>query len=284
MKPLKIGFVDYYLDEFHANHFPDWIRNSKYADRFSLEYAYAIKDKEGGLTTAQWCEKQKIAQAETMQQLVDSSDCIVVLAPDEAHSHEQLGELALKAGKPVFFDKVLADDTESAKRICDMAKQNSARMYSSSALRFFNELSELPKDKTTDDIAVITISGAASFDVYIVHQIEMLVRLYGTAINRIMNVGTVEHPVLVAELDNATATLTVMGKLPFSFSIGYQDNTTCHVQDCTNFFPLSIDAMLEFFLGEDAPSTDEQAICVVATHEAAHIARNNPFEWAKVEK
>ncbi|MEG0751938.1 MAG: Gfo/Idh/MocA family oxidoreductase [Oscillospiraceae bacterium] len=280
----KIGLVDYYLDEFHGNHFPGWVANSRYAKDFEIACAYGEIDKQGGLTTDEWCAKMGIKKSDSLEALVNECDCIAVLAPDEAHSHERLSELAIKSKKPVFIDKVLADDIESGRRICETAAKCGSPMYSSSALRFFKELENIPEDKRSgQDIDVLALVGAASFEVYIVHQIEMMVTLCGPRVQRIMNVGTKAAPVLVADLGDATVTMTVMGKIPFAASIGYSDGSACYLPECTEFFPRSIDAMLEFFVSGKAPATFEDSLCVVAAHTAAHAARHTPFSWIKVE-
>lgn len=280
----KIGMLDYYLDEFHANHFPQWIAESKVGKKFELSAVYAEKNREGGLTTEEWCKKYSIQRAKSIEELVDKCDCIIVAAPDEAHSHERLSEYALKSGKPVYLDKILADDLESGKRIIENARRSNSPMYASSALRFFKELKDIPAEhRSGNDIEVLSLLGAAPFDVYIVHQIEMMVTLCGPKVRRIKNVGTVRNPILLADCGGTAVTMTVMGKIPFAASIGYSDKSACYLPECTEFFRLAADAMLEFFLTCKAPCTFEDCLCVLAAHTAAHIARNHPDEWIDVE-
>lgn len=45
---MKIGFIDYYLDEYHANHYPEWIKNA--ADESCAFYAWAQIDSPKGRT------------------------------------------------------------------------------------------------------------------------------------------------------------------------------------------------------------------------------------------
>mgnify|MGYP002509361428 CR=1 FL=1 len=47
---LKVGFIDYFLDEWHANNYPKFIAQ-QFGDEFKVAYAYAEKDKEGGVST-----------------------------------------------------------------------------------------------------------------------------------------------------------------------------------------------------------------------------------------
>jgi hypothetical protein len=58
----KIGFIDYFLDEWHANNYPSWIRDNCAANGRDLElaYAWADIDKAGGISTEAWCGKYGI--------------------------------------------------------------------------------------------------------------------------------------------------------------------------------------------------------------------------------
>ncbi|MEG2207135.1 MAG: hypothetical protein RR065_03435, partial [Clostridia bacterium] len=103
---MKIGFIDYYLDEWHANNFPALIQEVSDGD-MSVTLAYALIDSplEGGRTTAQWCEDMGIRQAKTIEEIVRECDGLVVLSPDNCEMHEQLCKLPLEIGKPTYVDK-----------------------------------------------------------------------------------------------------------------------------------------------------------------------------------
>ena len=87
---LKIGFIDYYLDEWHANSYPKMIRDAV-GDKLEVAYAYGqIASPITGMTTQQWCEKYGITMCDTIEELIEKSDCLVVLSPDNCEMHEQL--------------------------------------------------------------------------------------------------------------------------------------------------------------------------------------------------
>lgn len=52
----KIGFIDFFLDEWHANNYPEWIRENCRAMRrdCDLNYAWAETNRPGGLDTTAW--------------------------------------------------------------------------------------------------------------------------------------------------------------------------------------------------------------------------------------
>lgn len=55
----KIGFIDLYLDEWHANNYPAWIRENASANnrKCDVAYAWAEVDNPKGLNTLDWCKK-----------------------------------------------------------------------------------------------------------------------------------------------------------------------------------------------------------------------------------
>ena len=76
----KIGFIDYYLDEWHANNYPAWIKEASDGE---MEVAYAwgkIPSPHSGMTSREWCEKYGIACCDTLEELIEKSDCLIVLA------------------------------------------------------------------------------------------------------------------------------------------------------------------------------------------------------------
>ncbi len=137
----KIGFIDFYLDEWHANNYPIWIRENVQATGRDLDVAYAWAETKlaGGLDTISWCKKHKIKALTSIEAVVEKSDYLIVLAPDHPEHHERLGKIPLMSGKPVYMDKTFSPDVETGKRMFELAEQYHTPLtplFSSSALRF----------------------------------------------------------------------------------------------------------------------------------------------------
>ena len=83
----KIGFVDYYLDEWHANNYPEWIEKAN--GDFKVTYAWAEIEHSlaTGASTDEWCERMNIQRIDTIEELCEKSDYIVVLAPSDPEKH-----------------------------------------------------------------------------------------------------------------------------------------------------------------------------------------------------
>ncbi|WP_331436846.1 hypothetical protein [Gordoniibacillus kamchatkensis] len=188
----KIGFIDYYLDEWHAEKYPQWIEDAT-GGRMKVCYAYGKKDAEGGLSNAEWCGKKSIELLSSIEAVVDNSDYLIVLSPDNPEYHEELSQIPLRSGKPTYIDKTFAPDRSTAIRLFDVAHKHGTPLYSSSALRFATEYVEA--DRT--GIETICSVGPGRYDNYSIHQIEPIISLMGSEAARVMYIGTAKSPSLL---------------------------------------------------------------------------------------
>ena len=81
----KIGFVDYYISEWHANNYPEWIKNaaSKLGAEYEVAYAWAEVDLSPvyNETTDEWCAKMGVEKCETIAELNDKYGYYNIPAP-----------------------------------------------------------------------------------------------------------------------------------------------------------------------------------------------------------
>ena len=119
---MKIGFIDYYLDEWHANNYPQMIKDLS-GGKYEVAYGYGMIDSPlGGMTNREWAEKNRITLLSDIEEVIAKSDCLIVLSPDNPEMHEELCRLPLQSRKPVYVDKTFAPDRACAERIFAHAK------------------------------------------------------------------------------------------------------------------------------------------------------------------
>ena len=124
----KIGFVDYFIDEWHANNYPAWIEeaSAKLGVDYKLSFAWAkIDEPRGVLTTDAWCEKFSAIHSASVKELCENSDCIVILAPSNPEEHLDLVKQTFPhaRGKRVYIDKTFAPDLKTALEIFRLAEE-----------------------------------------------------------------------------------------------------------------------------------------------------------------
>ena len=62
----KIGFIDYYIDEWHAHNFPEMIRKSSFAGKYDVALAWEQTPMPGKMSLDDFCRKQNIGKAQSL--------------------------------------------------------------------------------------------------------------------------------------------------------------------------------------------------------------------------
>lgn len=278
----KIGFIDLFIDEWHANNYPKFIKDSKLGGQFKIAYAWEEAAK-GGRPLDVWCKEFGVEPLKSIEEVVDKSDCIVVLAPSNPEVHERLSEIPLKSGKPVYIDKPFAHSLKSAKAIVANAAKHRTPMYSSSALRFGSGIEGIVKSLGGPAEFASTRGGGRSFEEYGIHQIEMLTMLMGIGARRVMQCGAKDADVLIVEyFDGRRCAANLVGCYPFQAECKGKDGNRHAAEKMDDFFPRFIDAMLEFFETAKAPVPAEQTLEIAAILEAGVEALSHRDAWRPV--
>ena len=205
---MKLGFIDYFIDEWHANNYPKWIRESALADRFEIALAWQAVQPEGKKTLREWCETHRVGAAESLEQVVTECDALVVLSPDNPEQHEALCDLPLRSGKPVYVDKTFAPNLATAQRLFAKAEQHGTPMYSTSALRHVEGLEKTIEELAGQRVDFVATRGPGGWDNYSIHQLEPLVMLLGVGAERVMHVGNDQARVLVIDYPDGRAVIS----------------------------------------------------------------------------
>lgn len=275
---LKIGFIDYYLDEWHANNYPAFIEKESNGEQ-TVCYAYGKTDNADGMTNKEWAEKNGIELLDSIEEVVEKSDRIIVLSPDHPQMHEELCKIPLKSKKLVYVDKTFAPDRVTAEKIFRYADENDTKCYSSSALRFSSELELIDKGA----IHAIHSEGPGTYEMYSIHQIEPIVCLMGCKAKEVMFTGSSAHPSMIIRFeDGRYAYMHQAEGLAFRLSIDDAGNNGKVYEIKSDFFMLFIKSLVKYFKDGIIPVEHSQTIDVIAIREAGLKAMKRPFEWVRV--
>jgi hypothetical protein len=277
----KIGFIDYFIDEWHANNYPKFIKEAA-GDEFEVAYCYAMIDSpNGGLTTDQWCEKFGVKKCDTIDEVIEKSDCLIVLSPNNPEMHWELCQKPLRSGKRVYVDKTFAPSKEIAQKIVEIGEQSGTPFFSSSALRFSDEL----KDVNRENIAFISSRGPDNFEIYAIHQIEPIVILMGSAVKRMMSIGSGKYASMVIEFEgDRRAVMSHFGwsGIDFNMAISYADGTSKNIPQMTNYFPNFMKEMCDFFKTGEIKAQHDETIAIMGIIEAGNKALKTPGVWVNI--
>jgi len=275
----SIGLIGYFLDEWHAEHYPEWIEQATNG-RMKVNYAFGLVDSETGMTNKMWSDKKKIQLLNSIEQLVELSDYLLVLAPDHPEHHEKLAALPLQSGKPTFVDKTLALERAAAIQMFELADQHGTPLYSSSALRFAREYANADRI----GIETITSLGPGKYDNYAIHQIEPIVSLMGTEARRVMFVGTPGYPSLLIEFTGGRqAMINHFGwECPFLLAVNHRSGDSAILKPESDYFAEFIRNFTQFFESGKPTVSREETLAIITLIEYGLKALKKPFQWTEL--
>lgn len=276
----KIGFIDYYLDEWHANKYPDWIKETS-GGEMTVAYAYGKRDADNGLDNAAWCREKGIQLMDNIESVVEASDYLIVLSPDHPEQHEELCRLPLQSGKPTYVDKTFAPDRATAERLFQWAADSGTPLFSSSALRFAAEADAVKREGID---AIVTI-GPGQYANYSIHQVEQIVALMGSEAERVMWTGTDATPALhIGFSGGRFASIHHFHDSAFQTSVNYAAGESASYKVESNFFGSFISSMVDFFRSGQPPVPQEETMAIITVIEYGHNAVKTPHQWLELPR
>ena len=270
----KIGFVDFYMSEWHANNYPNWIRE---LDRgYEVSYAWAEQDvsPRDGVTTDEWCAKFGAERCKTIEELCEKSDAIVILAPTDPDKHLVYAERVLPFGKPTYIDKTFAPNAAEAEKIVSLARRFGTPCFSTSALRYASELQLIE-----NPCAMSVTAGGKLLSEYLIHAVEMVVCTLGGDAAWVRAEGQEGQSVSwhIAYADGRYATVVFASCLPFPLYLS-NGSAEKYVPVKSSFFMSLMNDMLDLFDGGAPAVPFEETLAVMRLRDAMLSAKDRMGE------
>jgi len=276
----KIGFVDYFISEWHANNYPAWI--DRIAAEMGVDYkvAYAWAELEtspvDGKTTAEWCEKFGAEPCATIDELCEKSDVIVILSPSNPETHLRYAEAVLKHGKRTYIDKTFAPNAKTAKEIFALGEKYGTPFFSTSALRYATEL-----DVVDAPDSLLVTGGGSNLPEYFIHLGEMVVKKMG-AVKCVKATANGSQWIIQAKTASGKDATMIWGaSMPYGAYMTKDGKETWKSLK-SPFFDGLIADMLNFFETGKASFDPSETLEVMALRDAALAAVENPGEGIEV--
>jgi len=284
-KKKKIGFVDWFIDEFHANCYVKCFRESALGAEFEVALAWEDHANPEGRGLKEWCAANGVAPARSIAEVVEMCDALCVLAPSNPETHEALARLPLESGKPVYVDKPFAPDRAAAERMFALARKHGTPMWSSSALRFSDEIiclrSETFQGERIDFAQAL--GGGRLFSEYCIHTLEMMVMLMGSDPRRVMSVGKSPDEMVVIEYaDGRRGMITQTPPAAFGLNCRAGDKMVSLLRTENRMFENLADEMLRFFATGKAPVEPRETVAVASLTAAAVEAVQKSGTWIEL--
>lgn len=267
----RIGFVDFDLNNFHADTYLQIYREELASRGFAVAGATALKVRQG----KDWCRKNDVPWFDDVAQLNEHVDYYIVLAPSNPETHWELSTQVLVHGKSTYVDKTFAPDIKTAQKIFDLGDKYGAKIQTTSALRYTNiqdhvaELGGRSKVKH-----MVAFAPGRSFDEYGIHPIELIVSCMGPAVIEIMRRGSGKHTQLLLNFTNrrtATVNLYEGTATPYAASVTTAKETSL-IQVDAPIFVRTAESILDFFETGKPQVDRKESLAVRAILDAAEKA------------
>lgn len=281
---MRIGFIDHHLNNYHANKFLGILRATPDVEIIGVW--------ESDPTGDDWCEKNNVPRLESPQAVVDASDGIIVLAPDNIDAHLILAEQALKSGKPVYIDKLLASTVETARTIFEDADNHNTPIMSSSSLRFSTELEAMMKNLEGKSFDGLYSRGFGRWRGYAIHTVQPALRLLGGRVKRVIDTGSEKEHLITIENDQGKRAhveireaANQMQALTWQIGARTEDDNRYHIAQVKlfdEFYENMMKQVLEFFKTGKSSVPREEQLDAVAVEIAATKSFNSGNIWVDV--
>ncbi|MBR6737727.1 MAG: hypothetical protein IKL82_05140 [Clostridia bacterium] len=241
-----IGFIDYFIDEWHANEYPNFIKayNEKNGTDFVVKYVWAETNNPNGITTEKWCEKYGAIKCDSIKELCKKADFIMLLAPSNPEKHLEYAKQMFECKRGGYIDKTFAPDYETAVKIFELAKENGVEFFTSSALRYATELDEYAGKAKT----LFVMGSGGNYEEYIIHMIEMTVKMMGFGASSVKYNGYNDQRWLdINYADGRHAKILQSPFFPFAFSATIEGKNTEFITVNSPFFDNLIADVLRYF-------------------------------------
>ncbi len=280
----KIGFIDYYLSEWHANNYPAWIKQAgdELREEFKVECAWGeVASPLDGKTSEEWCGKFGVRCCSTIEEVCDNVDFVIILAPSDPEKHLEYAKRVFPFGKNTFIDKTFTDSYADACEIYELAKKYSVNFFSTSALRYAFEIEKFEGNCSS----VITTGGGSDLPEYCIHQIEMICKLIKDEPVRIKceNRGKGQYVFDIDFEADKKATLLWAGAYPFTVCISDNEGRSRHANITSPFFYETMKNILGFFLSGKPPFDAKETLNAMRIRDHLLKALKNEGLWLNIE-
>lgn len=203
-KPIRIGIIG--LDTSHSGAFTQLLNDPSRADhvpggRIVAAFKGGSPDVEASRTridkfTAELRDTWKIDVVDSIDALLSRVDAVMVLSVD-GRVHLPQARQVIAARKPVFVDKPFTASVKDAIELARLARENNVPIFSSSSLRFNEDVIAIKRDPKVSEVKGAIAWGPATLEPhhpdlswYGIHTVEILYTFMGPGCDRVSRIHT----------------------------------------------------------------------------------------------
>lgn len=242
----RIGFIDYQLENFHANVYLQLLRNDLKDRGWMVAGCHALDAANG----REWAAKNQVPWFDSPRTLNANVDAYVVLAPSNPEQHPDLCRLCFKFRKPVYVDKTFAPSLAAARRIFALADRYGVPVQTTSALRYTGVQGYAREVGAGAIRHMVAWGGGRSFGEYAIHPLELVISCMGPEVTGLMRRGAGDQSQLLLNFtEDRTAVVNVYANssTPFAAAVTTAKETRLITVDTGAIFRDTASAILDMF-------------------------------------
>lgn len=290
---IRVGLIG--LDTSHAGAFTQLLNDPTRADhipgaRVVAAFKGGSPDVEASATriekfTAELRDTWKIELLDSIEALVAKVDAVILTSVD-GRVHLSQVRPVIAARKPVFVDKPFAASVRDALEIARLARETRTPVFSSSSLRFTDEVQAIKADPRVQQVLGAITWGPGTLEPhhpdlfwYGIHAVEMLYTFMGTGCDRVTRVFTKGGDVVTCVWrDGRTGTVRTIreGAAPYGQVVfgakGVVSTAPPPATKRSSYHGL-VTAIVEFFRTGTVPVPLEETVELMAFMEAADLSK-----------
>jgi predicted dehydrogenase len=295
-EPIRIGLIG--LDTSHAGAFTQLLNDPARPDHVpGARVVAAVKggspDIEASASrvekfTAELRDTWRVPIVDSIEALLPQVDAVMLTSVD-GRVHLAQARPVLAAGKPLFVDKPFAASTRDAEAIARLARDHGAPVFSSSSLRFTDDVQAIRRDRRVAHVLGAITWGPASLEPhhpdlfwYGIHAVEMLYTFMGPGCERVSRTFTSGADVVTGHwTDGRIGVVRGIrdGKAEFGQAVFGRDGIVTAPEATSGERPKQsgyhglVTEVVEFFRTRKAPVPIEETIEMMAFMEAADLSK-----------
>jgi hypothetical protein len=288
MPKIRIGWIDHHFYTHHSQVFLPLILDEIGQGRFEISAAW---ESHPDPNKGDWCVENSVPRAGSIEEVIQASDVMMVLAPNNPEVHLELSRTPLASGKPVYVDKYLAHTTADAREMVQIARENHTPLMTSSSLRFAPEVVELMESAPVPYDYVYARGPGQWRMHYGVHTIALALRAFGPYVRQVCDLGTETDRIVV--IDDGTRRCHMETHLcsnqddasPWELGVRTGDRIERRtITYSEQIYRNLVNEYLQFFETRESPVSLDEQFATVAIEEAAEESRLAGGVWMDVER
>lgn len=276
----RIGLIDYYINEWHALNYPSFLENVKKSihEDFLITDFYAEID-HPDLSSNEYEKKYGVHKCSSLDELCNTCDYLMVLYPDNPERKFEVIKKVIPFKKPIFVDKTFMNTCEEAKATFELANKHGTPLFTSSSLRYADEVAALENVSS-----LLVIAPSVHLSDYWIHPLEIVVSKMGAGALRAKLSKSGVHYMLNIEYPNNKSALIVIaegGNLQDFFVSGNGKFKQNLVRCASPYFENEMKDILRFFKEKKSSFSYLETLEAMKLRD---IALQNKFdEWINID-